>query len=168
MAGRGYLSIAPLRLISRMLPKTRKPIALPFAALATLATLPLLASAQTVPLPDVLAAEQALSAGKPMTATIDLTRCKGDTNATPVGQTRGGLTVNAYRIQPDHTLSFADTHFTVGRDGAPITQFLRYTITADGTARFASYIFAMPAYTLQSQVSYTCKLGDGVKLFARF
>ncbi len=145
-----------------------KPIACRFAALASLAALPVLAHAQTIPLPDVLAAEHALSLGKPVTATIDLSRCTGDTATTPAGTTRGGVTVNPYRIQPDNTLSFSDTHFTVRSDGTPITQFLRYTIDATGTARFASYIFAMPAYALQSHVSYTCKLGDGVKLFAQF
>ncbi|AQW29255.1 VirK family protein [Ralstonia syzygii subsp. celebesensis] len=142
-----------------------KPIACIFAAFTAL---PVLVHAQTVPLPDVLAAEQALSLGKPVTATIDLTRCTGDTDTTPPGTTRGGVSVNPYRIQPNNTLSFSDTHFTVRSDGTPITQFLRYTIDATGTARFASYIFAMPSYTLQSQVSYTCKLGEGVKLFAQF
>ncbi len=142
-----------------------KSIACLFAAFAAL---PALADAQTVALPDVLAAEQALSLGKQVTATIDLARCTGDTATTPPGTTRGGVSVNPYRIQLDNTLSFSDTHFTVRSDGTPITQFLRYTIDASGTARFASYIFAMPSYTLQSQVSYTCKLGEGVKLFAQF
>ncbi|WP_439893265.1 VirK family protein (plasmid) [Ralstonia sp. 25C] len=135
---------------------------------ACVAVSPALAQGPRIPVQDVVAVEQALAAGKQLNATIDLTRCTGDTPTTPAGTTRGGLTVGAYRILPDHTLSFADTHVTVRQDGTPITQFLRYTIDATGTAHFASYIFAMPAYTLQSQVSYTCKLGDGVKLFVQY
>ncbi|KHK51025.1 signal peptidase [Ralstonia sp. A12] len=135
---------------------------------ACVPALPVLAQGPLLPTQDLLAAEHALAAGKQLSATIDLTRCNGDTGNTPAGTTRGGLTVGAYRILPDNTLSFADTHFTVKSDGTPITQFLRYTIDTTGTARFSSYIFAMPAYTLQSQVSYTCQLGDGVKLFVQY
>jgi len=147
---------------------TQTPRKLIACIVASAAVSPVLAQGPAIPTQDVVTVEHALAAGKQLNATIDLTRCTGDTPNTPAGTTRGGLTVSAYRILPDNTLSFADTHFTVRSDGTPITQFLRYTIDTTGTARFASYIFAMPAYTLQSQVSYTCKLGDGVKLFVQY
>lgn len=135
---------------------------------ACAAAAPAFSQGLVIPTQDVFAVERALAAGKQLSATIDLTRCTGDTPNVPAGTTRGGLTVSAYRVLPDSTLSFADTHFTVRSDGTPITQFLRYTIEPTGTAHFASYIFAMPTYALQSQVSYTCKLGDGAKLFVQY
>jgi hypothetical protein len=113
---------------------------------------------------DVVVAERVLSAGRRLSAAIDLSQCTPDTPTTPASTVRGGLNIEAYNIMPDSSLSFSDNHFTVRSDGSPIIQFLRYTVDKAGAVRFTSHIFSMPTYALQSQYSYTCKLGEGLKL----
>ncbi len=136
--------------------------------LISLSILPAAVHAQTVPLPDVLSAEHALSTGKQVTAVIDMARCKGDSDASPAIQLRGGLVVSRFSSLPDHTLSFSDTYLGVTRDGIPMTQFVRYSIELNGKVRYSSYSFAAPSYALLSQATYSCQLGDGVKLYAQY
>nr|WP_245269740.1 VirK family protein [Ensifer sp. WSM1721] len=72
--------------------------------------------------------------------------CTPATADTPPTKTRGGVSIDGYRITSDGTLAFADQHFTIDRDGKPIVQFLRYRIRPDGGAEFTMVVFNVPSY----------------------
>lgn len=127
----------------------------------------LMASAVSAyPLQDYNGIQFALNNGRTVSMSLDLSQCT-PVGTAPATQTKGGLSnIGAYRITSDGTLSFSDEHFTVTTTNAqPIQQFLRYQVRTDNTVAFTSYIFSIPAYTLISQVGYTCTINRGIRFF---
>ncbi|NTF91451.1 hypothetical protein G6L46_30245 [Agrobacterium rhizogenes] len=111
--------------------------------------------------------ELALTTGKPVNVTVDLSLCTPGTADTPPTKTRGGMRIDAYRITADGTLAFADQHFTVDRDDKPIVQFLRYQIRLNGDADLTIVVFNMPSYERKGiGLAYKCAIGRGLSFFA--
>ncbi|KEA04497.1 hypothetical protein QOV31_005193 (plasmid) [Agrobacterium fabrum] len=107
--------------------------------------------------------ELALTAGKPVNVTVDLSLCTPGTTDTPPTKTRGGTRIDAYRITTDGSLAFADQHFTVDRDDKPVVQFLRYQIRLDGDAELTMVVFKMPSYRRKgTSLAYKCAIGHGL------
>ena len=106
---------------------------------------------------------EALDAGQKVSVTIDLSRCQPQSGGRP-SQTKGGLlAIDAYRVLPDGTISFADTHFTASDSAAPLFQTLRYQVKVDGSVNFRQVLFSLPDYALVSQSSFNCAIGNGVE-----
>ncbi|PPT93327.1 VirK family protein [Xanthomonas theicola] len=124
------------------------------------------ASAAT-PLHSLAEIERALDTGATVAVAVDLSQCTpASAGATPT-QTRGGLRIGAYRVIADGTLSFADEHFTVGRDGKPIQQFLRYQVRPDGSIDFTMAVFALPGYQqIGATLGYRCAIDQGLHFTA--
>ncbi len=123
-----------------------------------------LANPQLSTLADV---EAALNRGANVSVTVDLTRCAPSGSTTRPGTTRGGLKISSYRITPDGTLSFADEHASVGQDGSPLWQFIRYQVKPDQTVAFSTDLFSLPAYTrLMPQITYACAINQGIEFFS--
>ncbi|PDT43983.1 hypothetical protein CO661_31765 [Sinorhizobium fredii] len=111
--------------------------------------------------------ERALTTGKPVTVTVDLGMCTPATADTPSTKTRGGVSIDGYRITSDGTLAFADQHFTIDRDGKPVVQFLRYRIRPDGGAEFTMVVFNVPSYERKgTSLVYKCSIGHGLSFFS--
>ncbi|MCA1371821.1 VirK family protein [Bradyrhizobium sp. BRP14] len=111
--------------------------------------------------------ELALTTGKPVNVSIDLGLCTPATGDTPPTKTRGGISIDGYRITSDGTLAFADEHFTIDRDGKPIVQFLRYRIRPDGGAEFTMVVFNVPSYERKgTSLAYKCSIGHGLSFFS--
>ncbi|WP_322027429.1 VirK family protein [Burkholderia sp. BCC1977] len=111
--------------------------------------------------------ESALNRGAVVSVTVDLPKCAPAGTTTTPGTTRGGLRINAYRITPDGTLSFADEHATVDASGQPIWQFIRYQVKPDQTVAFSTDLFALPSYArLAPRISYACAVNHGIAFFA--
>ncbi|SFD39426.1 VirK family protein [Paracidovorax konjaci] len=109
------------------------------------------------------AIQHALEEGDSVSVAIDLSQCVPQGNAGP-SQTRGGRRIESYRIVPDGTLSFSDSHFTVAGDGQPIVQFMRYQIRPDQTVDFTTTMFNLPGYDLRTAaVAYRCAIGQGTR-----
>ncbi|CAD0217261.1 MULTISPECIES: VirK family protein [Rhizobium/Agrobacterium group] len=107
--------------------------------------------------------ELALTAGKPVNVTVDLSLCAPGVADTPATKTQGGMRIDAYRITTDGTLAFADQHFTIDRDGKPITQFIRYQIRSNGDADFTMVTFNMPTYERKgTSLAYKCAIDHGL------
>jgi hypothetical protein len=120
-----------------------------------------LANPQLSTLADI---EAALERGATVSVAVDLTRCAPSGSTTRPGTTRGGLKISSYRITPDGTLSFADEHASVGQDGSPLWQFIRYQVKPDQTVAFSTDLFSLPAYTrLMPQITYACAINQGIE-----
>ncbi|RMV78646.1 VirK protein [Pseudomonas caricapapayae] len=110
---------------------------------------------------------QALNTGESVAVVIDLGQCKSSVAGAEPSRTKGGKRIDAYRITPDGTLAFSDTHFTLDRDNKPIEQFIRYQIRSDGTAAFSMTTLSVPGYqAVGKPVSYECAIGKGLSFFA--
>ncbi len=110
--------------------------------------------------------ENALNNGATVSVAVDLSRCAPGGDTKTRGATSGGLKIGPYRIMPDGTLSFSDSHESVSPDGQPLWQFIRYQVKADQTILFTSDLFSLPSYTrLAPQVAYGCAIDQSVKFF---
>lgn len=135
------------------------------AALLAL-SLPALANAGDA-LTSFPAITQALNTGESVSVVIDLGQCKSSVAGAEPSKTKGGKRIDAYRITPDGTLAFSDTHFSLDRDNKPIEQFIRYRIRSDGTADFSMTTLSVPGYQqVGKAVSYDCGIGKGLSFFA--
>lgn len=118
-------------------------------------------------LPTYSAITQALNTGESVAVVIDLGQCKSSIAGAEPSKTKGGKRIDAYRITPDGTLAFSDTHFSLDRDNKPIEQFIRYQIRPNGTATFSMTTLNVPGYQqVGSPVSYECGVGKGLSFFA--
>jgi len=111
--------------------------------------------------------ERSLESGASVAVAIDLSQCTPSAGGATPTQTRGGLRIGAYRVTEDGTLSFADEHFTVGRDGKPIQQFLRYQVHPDSRIDFSMAVFALPGYQQNgATLGYRCAINQGLRFTA--
>lgn len=131
--------------------------------LALLFAAPTIAS---TPLTTLNAVNHALSHGATVTAVVDLRTCTPAAGTAQPGTAVGGLKIGAFRVLPDGTLSFADDHFTIDRDGLPVMQYLRYRATPDQQVAFTMDVFSLPSYAKKiPELGYNCRLGQGVSFF---
>ncbi|MBD7922779.1 VirK family protein [Xanthomonas bonasiae] len=111
--------------------------------------------------------ERSLQSGASVAVAIDLSQCTPSAGGATPTQTRGGLRIGAYRVIEDGTLSFADEHLTVGRDGKPIQQFLRYQVHPDSRIDFSMAVFALPGYQQNgATLGYRCAINQGLRFTA--
>lgn len=111
--------------------------------------------------------ERSLQSGASVAVAIDLSQCTPSAGGATPTQTRGGLRIGAYRVTEDGTLSFADEHLTVGRDGKPIQQFLRYQVHPDNRIDFSMAVFALPSYQQNgATLGYSCAINQGLRFTA--
>jgi hypothetical protein len=111
--------------------------------------------------------ERSLQSGASVAVAIDLSQCTPSAGGATPSQTRGGLRIGAYRVIEDGTLSFADEHLTVGRDGKPIQQFLRYQVHPDSRIDFSMAVFALPGYQQNgATLGYRCAINQGLRFTA--
>jgi len=121
----------------------------------------------TATLGDLPAVEHALDGGASVAVVLDLSQCKPTSADSKPTKTRGGRHIDAYRVTEDGTLAFADDHFTVGRDGKPIRQFLRYQVHPDGEADFSMTVFSMPDFQrVGTTLDYRCAINKGMRFVA--
>ncbi|QNH16416.1 virk protein [Xanthomonas sp. SS] len=119
------------------------------------------------PLGSLAEIERSLESGASVAVAIDLSQCTPSAGGATPTQTRGGLRIGAYRVTEDGTLSFADEHFTVGRDGKPIQQFLRYQVHPDSRIDFSMAVFALPGYQQNgATLGYRCAINQGLRFTA--
>ncbi|QNH12161.1 VirK family protein [Xanthomonas sp. SI] len=119
------------------------------------------------PLGSLAEIERSLDSGASVAVAIDLSQCTPSAGGATPTQTRGGLRIGAYRVTEDGTLSFADEHFTVGRDGKPIQQFLRYQVHPDSRIDFSMAVFALPGYQQNgATLGYRCAINQGLRFTA--
>jgi hypothetical protein len=143
-----------------------KPLSLSLLAASLLAATPLAFAhpgGAATPLNSLAEIEHALDSGASVAVAIDLSQCTPTSGGATPTQTRGGLRIGAYRVIADGTLSFADEHLTVGRDGKPIQQFLRYQVHPDSSVDFSMAVFALPGYQQNgTTLGYRCAINQGL------
>ncbi|WP_372382831.1 VirK family protein [Xanthomonas sp. NCPPB 1068] len=133
------------------------------AAVLCASALPALASESLKTRADVIAA---LESGYDVSLTTDLGRCIPE-QGTPISKTRGGRHIDAYRITDDGTAAFSGSHFTVANDGKPIQQFMRYQLRPDGSVRFTTYMYDLPALQQRGpMLAYQCAINEGIRFHA--
>ncbi|MCC4608481.1 VirK family protein [Xanthomonas campestris] len=133
------------------------------AAVLCASALPALASESLKTRADVIAA---LESGYDVSLATDLGRCTPE-QGTPISKTRGGRHIDAYRITDDGIAAFSGSHFTVANDGKPIQQFMRYQLRPDGSVRFTTYMYDLPALQQRGpMLAYQCTINQGIRFHA--
>lgn len=121
----------------------------------------------TTTLGNLPAVERALDDGASVAVVLDLSLCQPASAGSKPTKTRGGRHIDSYRVTEDGSLAFADDHFTIGRDGKPIRQFLRYQVHPDGAADFSMTVFSVPNFErIGTTLEYTCVIGKGMRFVA--
>ncbi|MEG3084388.1 VirK family protein [Sphingomonas sp. PB2P12] len=121
----------------------------------------------TTTLGDLPAVEHALDGGVSVAVVLDLSLCQPASADSKPTKTRGGRHIDAYRVTEDGSLAFADDHFTIGRDGKPIRQFLRYQVHPDGEADFSMTVFSVPDFQrVGTTLEYKCAINRGMRFVA--
>ncbi|MBB4954539.1 hypothetical protein H4S14_003016 [Agrobacterium vitis] len=134
-------------------------------AVATLVVTPL-ASHAADQLNDIKALKAELVAGNTINTVVDLSQCSSAADPQKKGTMLGGLRISSFLIRPDESISFADDHFTIYKDGKPRYQFLRYQVKPDNSATFAMTVLSLPDYKQDGEtLTYHCKVGEGLKFF---
>jgi hypothetical protein len=108
------------------------------------------------------ALEHAVLSGQDIHVVLDLSRCVAHGSAETGPMIHGSLHPNAFMVLSDHTVAFAETHFTVRPDNAPVDEFLSYRVKPDGKVTFRTVSLNLPTYAIIRQESFDCEIGKGV------
>ena len=108
-----------------------------------------------------------LLSGKETVSISDLKKCtqKSGTIITNI-RSVGGFWIDAFQIlpEPNAHIAYADEHFTVTPDGAPVIEFLQYRVASNNigtlTVRRLSPVTYKP---LSEPIVFECQIGDGLR-----
>lgn len=81
---------------------------------------------------DYVELKNAVLEGKNIRMTLDLSKCTVHGKTEPGPPLLGSLGFDAYMIEPDKSIAFSMTHFTVRNDNTPVDEFLAFRVLPDG------------------------------------
>lgn len=105
----------------------------------------------------------ALQAGKNVKLILDLSRCTTIDGDKPGPAVQGGLVISAFRVSPQHGISFANAHQTVDSSGHPVTEYIRHSLSREGKLTVRASRLAPGATEVVNQGDFVCELPDGAK-----
>ncbi|MBR0739013.1 hypothetical protein JQ581_18930 [Bradyrhizobium liaoningense] len=107
---------------------------------------------------DYAALNKAIIDGKELRMLVDLSACQvHGTNAAgpPI---KASMRFDGYMIQPDGTIAFATTHFTVGPDKA-VKEFLSFRVHANGRIEARTMILDAVNDAVLKDTAFDCVIG---------
>ena len=113
------------------------------------------------PNPDYAALEKAVLDGKDVHMAIDLSVCQvhgTDKSGPPI---KGSRRFDGYMIQPDGTIAFSATHFTVRPDKTPINEFLSYRVRTNGNVEAHVTLLNPATLAVLQEAAFDCDIGKG-------
>lgn len=106
--------------------------------------------------------ENAVLNGKDIRMTLDLSKCKVEWSEKPGPSIRGSLHFDGYMIEPDQTIAFATTHFTVRADNTAVTEFLSFRVSPTGKVISRTRFLNPTTYAVMRETQLDCELGKGI------
>lgn len=108
-----------------------------------------------------------LLSGTPTVSILHLEKCdrpesKSASKVAPIG----GVKIDEFMIlpEPNARISYANSHFTVRPDGAPVIEFLQYRINANDTANITMHTLSPTTYkSLSKPTTINCTVGEGIE-----
>lgn len=106
------------------------------------------------------ALSEAIAEGKEFRMLVDLSACQvhGTNAAGPL--IKASMRFDGYMIQPDGTIAFATTHFTVRPDKA-VREFLSFRVHANGKIDARTMILDAVNDAVLKDTAFDCEIGKG-------
>jgi VirK protein len=111
--------------------------------------------------PRYMQLEKAIMDGKDIRITLNLAACFVHGTAKPGPSIRGSLHFEGYMIEPDRSIAFAETHFTVKPDNKPVDEFLSFRVQPSGKVSARSRFLNAATYEIFHDEEFDCSLGEG-------
>jgi hypothetical protein len=73
----------------------------------------------------------ALQTTRPVRLLTDFGQCTNESAGKPGPSLQGGLSINTFVVLPGRGLFFSDVHQTLDEGNQPVTEYIRYNLTAD-------------------------------------
>jgi VirK protein len=104
----------------------------------------------------------ALQQGEVVSVLSDLSRCTAAHDGTAGPAVQGGIKINGFIVTQRSGLAFSDVHQTLDMAGRPVTEFIRYTVDAEGKVTIRTARLAAGASETVSEGDYVCPSPGGV------
>jgi hypothetical protein len=109
---------------------------------------------------DYAALNKAILEGKEVRMLVDLSACQVHGTNTAGPSIKASMRFDGYMIQPDGTLAFATTHFTVRPDKA-VKEFLSFRAHANGKVEARTMILDAVNDAVLKETAFDCEIGKG-------
>ncbi|NMH78605.1 VirK family protein [Pseudonocardia xinjiangensis] len=123
-------------------------------------------SAATAPSPDHSEAlttypqlVTALSHSEDVAIAVSFPKCTAADTGAPGPAVSGGLHINGFQISQDN-VAFSDVHQTLDPQSHPVTEYIRYKVTADSAVTVSTTTLAADSHVLRS-TSFRCPMNSG-------
>ena len=111
--------------------------------------------------PDYAALEKAVLDGKDVHMVVDLSACQvhgTDKSGPPI---KGSRRFDGCMIQPDGTIAFSATHFTVRPDKTPVNELLSYRVRTNGKVEAHVTLLNPATFAVLQEAAFDCDIGKG-------
>ena len=109
---------------------------------------------------DYAALNKAIVDGKEFRMLVDLSACQVHGTSTAGPLIKASTRFDGYMIQPDGTIAFATTHFTVRPDKA-VREFLSFRVHANGKIEARTMILDAVNDAILKDTAFDCEIGKG-------
>ncbi|WP_273795115.1 VirK family protein [Brucella intermedia] len=105
------------------------------------------------------------------TSIVDLNQCKLESGAKTDGRKpAGGFSIDSFLMfsEPNPSIVYAHSHFTVMPDGMPVIQFNQYRVKPNDTATLTSRILSPTTYKpISDPLVFECQVGTGLRFLPK-
>ena len=113
---------------------------------------------------DYTALSAAIAGGKEFRMLVDLSACQvhGTNAAGPA--IKASMRFDGYMIQPDGTIAFATTHFTMG-PGKAVREFLSFRVHSNGKVEARTMTLDAVNDAVLKDTAFDCEIGKGATFY---
>ena len=109
---------------------------------------------------DYAALNKAIVDGKEFRMLVDLSACQVHGTGAAGPLVKASMRFDGYMIQPDGTIAFATTHFTVRPDKA-VREFLSFRVHPNGRIEARTMILDAVNDAVLKETAFDCEIGKG-------
>jgi hypothetical protein len=106
--------------------------------------------------------KDAILSGRNVGMTFDLAACHVHGTDSPGPNIRGGLHFEGFMVEPDETIAFSTTHFTVKADNTPMNEVLSFRVQPSGAMSARTRFVNAKTYEVVRDMEFDCSIGKGV------
>jgi hypothetical protein len=109
---------------------------------------------------DYAALNKAIVDGKEFRMLVDLSACQAHDTGAAGPPVKASMRFDGYMIQPDGTIAFATTHFTVRPDKA-VREFLSFRVHPNGRIEARTMVLDAVNDAVLKDTAFDCEIGKG-------